>query len=161
MFLEEVDGELLSELREERNLTYVEIGKDLGLSWRQVRNACRGKATHRTAVLLAHYFGITMDEIYGIEPQIEETLPEVLGTDVDKLPPTQYLLLEVLAARYRTGENTWSFPASCKKALVALEESGCIGFKDHSVSGWYLAWLTEEGKGVMLSDTYVAPVEAE
>ena len=34
-----------------------------------------------------------------------------MAEDTDSLPPTQYLVLDVLAARYRLGENAWTFPA--------------------------------------------------
>ena len=44
---------------------------------------------------------------------------EVADVDTDSLPPTQYLVLEVLAARARLGEACWTFPSRLKPALNA------------------------------------------
>lgn len=76
---------------------------------------------------------------------------------VDALPPTQYLILEVLAARYRSGEAAWNFPTKVKAHLDALSSLGLIGWKNWTVPKVALAWLTDEGVAAVLSDTYVPP----
>lgn len=40
--------------------------------------------------------------------------------DVDKLPPTQYLIGEVLTARYRLGEPFWHFPLGLGRAILSV-----------------------------------------
>lgn len=61
------------------------------------------------------------------------------------VPPTQYLAMEVLAARYRLGEKTWTFPAHCRSALRSLSERNWVGHKSGIMQGTELAWLTAEG----------------
>lgn len=78
-----------------------------------------------------------------------------MTVDVDTLPPTQYLILEVLAARYRTGEQTWTFPNRVRPALEALSAAGLIGWK--AAPGLALAWLTDAGRAAALSPTYKPP----
>ncbi|MEW2474627.1 hypothetical protein AB0875_12630 [Micromonospora gifhornensis] len=77
--------------------------------------------------------------------------------DTDHLPPTQYLILEVLAARHRLGETTWTFPSRFRAVLHALADAGLIGWKSGVAPRSYIAWLTGAGRSAVLSDTYVAP----
>lgn len=81
--------------------------------------------------------------------------------DVDTLPPTQYLILEVLAARYRTGESTWTFPSRLKPALDALSAAGLIVWKRGFEPGTALAWFTDAGRAAATSGTYVPPNQRE
>lgn len=67
--------------------------------------------------------------------------------DVDKLPPTQYLILEVLAARHRTGEPFWTFP-----------NLGLITTMSSPAPRTYRAKLTDQGIATALSATYDVPV---
>src|SRR5882757_2966065 len=57
------------------------------------------------------------------------TPPSVVSwmVDVDKLPPTQQLVLDVLAARYRLGETMWTFSTNCQSAINALVVHGLAG----------------------------------
>ncbi|GAB7053230.1 hypothetical protein [Catenuloplanes indicus] len=81
--------------------------------------------------------------------------------DVDQLPPTQALLLEVLAARYRLGEHLWTFPSSCTSAARGLSGRGLIGWKGGVAPRTIQAWLTDAGRQVCLLDGYEpAPVKA-
>lgn len=77
--------------------------------------------------------------------------------DVDALPPTKYLILEVLAARYRTGEHLWTFPKSVAKPLRELEHAGLVslmgGIEPHTLR----AKLTDKGIRETLSATYYPP----
>jgi hypothetical protein len=77
--------------------------------------------------------------------------------DTDDLPPTQYLICEVLAARWRTGEATWTFPSRLRWALLALAEAGLIGVKSGVGPRTFIAWFTEAGRKVAMSETYEPP----
>lgn len=77
--------------------------------------------------------------------------------DVDRLPPTQYLILEVLTARYRVGENAWTFPTRLRHALDALASAGLIGWKHAPTAGNALAWFTDAGRAASISETYTPP----
>lgn len=87
------------------------------------------------------------------------TQPAPAAIDPEELPPTQYLILEVLAARYRTGEVAWTFPARFRSHVEQLADIGLIGWKSGVVPRTVLAWLTEVGRKSATSDTYVAPNE--
>jgi hypothetical protein len=71
------------------------------------------------------------------------TASDVAGIDVDALPPTQYLVMEVLAARYRTGESCWTFPSRPTPAMRALEDIGAVRWKSGVVQNTVLVWLPQ------------------
>lgn len=77
-----------------------------------------------------------------------------MSIDVDRLPPVQYLILEVLAARYRLGEVVWPFSAHLRAALRALEQLGLISVQGGNVPQTMRASLTESGKLAVLSASY-------
>jgi hypothetical protein len=77
--------------------------------------------------------------------------------DVDHLPPTQYLILEVLAARVRTGEQVWSFPDRLRPQLRALEQAGLIGWKSSPAPGACWAWFTDAGRGLFVVAGFETP----
>lgn len=79
--------------------------------------------------------------------------------DVDNLPITQYLIMEVLAARHRTGEPGWNFPKRARRQLDALATYGLIGYRSWSEPNTYQAWLTEKGKTAVLSEAYEARLQ--
>jgi hypothetical protein len=81
--------------------------------------------------------------------------------DTDSLPPTQYLVLEVLAARHRTGETTWSFPTSVERALLALQSAGLVDTFGSTRPKTVRVRLTEAGKTAVLSDTYHPPTDRD
>lgn len=81
--------------------------------------------------------------------------------DVDALPPTQQLLLEVLAARARLGENAWTFPTRLRPALEALARAGLIWWKHGVIERTCLAGLTDEGRAYALSASYSVPATIE
>jgi hypothetical protein len=81
----------------------------------------------------------------------------VTAVDVDTLPATQYLILEVLAARHRTGESRWPFPSRLRPAVRALSDAGLVDWKSGTVSKTIQVWLTPAGRAAMLSDTYRPP----
>ena len=82
-----------------------------------------------------------------------------MSTDPDTLPPTQYLVLEVLAARYRCGEYLWTFPSRCRPAIRALARAGLVHEMHGIVPNTVRAWLSDEGKALVLVDGYTPPVE--
>jgi len=77
--------------------------------------------------------------------------------DVDALPPTQFLVLEVLGARHRLGENLWPFRSTLVPALRALEQLGLVWTMHGSVENTVRAGLTETGRDAVLSCEYVPP----
>ncbi len=77
--------------------------------------------------------------------------------DVDVLPPTQYLVLEVLGARHRLGENFWPFRSTVAPALRGLEQLGLVWTMSGSVENTVRAGLTAPGKDAVLSSTYIPP----
>lgn len=74
------------------------------------------------------------------------------------LTPTEDLLLEVLAARYRLGETMWTFDKRHKTALEKLQARGLVSVMHGIVENTCRASLTEEGKAEHLSPTYKAPI---
>lgn len=83
-----------------------------------------------------------------------------MSIDVDTLPPTRYLILEVLAARHRLGEQLWTFPANIRPALGALADAGLVGWKGGITHGTVRAWLTDTGRTAVLDGSYTPPDEA-
>jgi len=77
--------------------------------------------------------------------------------DVDALPPTQYLVLEVLGARHRLGENLWPFRSTLAPALRRLEQLGLVWTMHGSVENTIRAGLTAPGRDAVLSSTYTPP----
>ena len=75
------------------------------------------------------------------------------------LPPTQYLVMEVLAARHRTGEQLWTFPSNLAVPLRALEDLGLVTVMHGITSGSLRARLTDAGRKHSLKSDYVSPRE--
>ncbi|MFG1846741.1 hypothetical protein [Micromonospora carbonacea] len=80
--------------------------------------------------------------------------------DTDTLPPTQWLILEVLAARHRLGEPCWTFPSrpSIRTAVAALNVAGLVVWKSSPAPRAVQVWLTEEGRSAALDASYVPPI---
>lgn len=77
---------------------------------------------------------------------------------MDTLPPTQYLVMQVLAARHRTGEMLWTFPARLRPALDSLTARGLVATKGGVTEGTVRAWLTDAGMDAAAPAGYSAPV---
>jgi hypothetical protein len=75
----------------------------------------------------------------------------------DDLPPAQYLVMEVLAARARTGDDLWPFPSNLSTALRSLEDAGLVTVMHGSVPRSLRARLTEAGRIHSLEPGYVPP----
>jgi hypothetical protein len=84
-------------------------------------------------------------------------VPAGAAFDVDSLPPTQYLILDVLAARWRTGEEHWTLPNRCASAARALERAGLVWLRSGPVPGCFEARFTDAGRAAALSDDYTPP----
>jgi len=79
--------------------------------------------------------------------------------NVDALPPTQQLTLEVLAARSRLGEHAWTFQSRLGSVLEALACAGLIWWKHGVMPKTCLAGLTDAGREAVLSADYTVPAE--
>ncbi len=79
--------------------------------------------------------------------------------DVDLLPPTQYLLLEILAARHRLDEPWWTFPDRVKRPLATLQDLGLVSLLHGLVEKTVRASLTELGRASAMSDNYRMPAD--
>ncbi|MER7331784.1 MULTISPECIES: hypothetical protein [unclassified Micromonospora] len=79
--------------------------------------------------------------------------------DVDSLPPTQYLMLEVLAARHRLGEALWTFPSgpAYRKAADYLAQLGLVGWKSGVAPKTIQVWFTDVGRAAALDGDYLSP----
>ena len=78
--------------------------------------------------------------------------------DIAPYTPTEYLVMEVLAARYRLGESCWTFPSRVRPALRALQERGFLEWKSGSVERTSLVWLTQAGQEAWRLDRPYRPV---
>lgn len=75
-----------------------------------------------------------------------------MTVDVDKLPPTQLLILEICAARTRLGHWRWPFDARLRRQLEALHGRGLIQVWNDKE-----AELTDAGRAAMMTGTYEPP----
>lgn len=63
-----------------------------------------------------------------------------------EITPTQWLMMEVLAARLRLGENHWTFPNKLKRTAKALEGLGLVTWKGGIVQGTIMVSVTDLGR---------------
>lgn len=77
----------------------------------------------------------------------------------DELPPTQNLIMEVLAARHRLGEVLWPFPSNLAVPLRALEERGLVTVMHGNVQGTVRASLTATGSVQWLDASYFGELD--
>ena len=78
--------------------------------------------------------------------------------ETEDLPPTQYLIMETLAARARLGETCWPFPTRLRPALTALQDRGLLWFDSGPVPGRLRTFLTSQGRADAMSETYSPPI---
>jgi DNA-binding MarR family transcriptional regulator len=83
------------------------------------------------------------------------TAPEA-GVDVDRLPLTQLLVLEVLAARARAGDDLWTLPARATAAVDMLASLGLVEPMHGAVEHTIRASLTDAGRRAMLMEGYAS-----
>jgi hypothetical protein len=77
---------------------------------------------------------------------------------VDNLSPTQYLLMEVLAARFRTGEPFWTFPTRLRWHALALADLGLVDVLSSPAPRTFRAELTDMGLSAAVDLTYSVPM---
>ena len=73
------------------------------------------------------------------------------------LTPTQELILDVLAARFRTGEPYWTLPSRLTPQVKALEAAGLVESMHGIVENTVRARLTDKGQDETISATYQVP----
>jgi hypothetical protein len=86
---------------------------------------------------------------------IEPTAPiDLTEYDSYSFTPTEELILETLAARYRLGELVWTFSSRHNAALDKLAAKKLIHWKHGVVDHSSLVFFTDTGKAVMLANRY-------
>jgi hypothetical protein len=83
--------------------------------------------------------------------------PGAAELDACDLPPTQALVLEILAARHRLGETWRTFSTRHLTALRALEKRGLVGLMRGTAPHTCRAYLTDAGRKAALSEAYEGP----
>lgn len=78
--------------------------------------------------------------------------------DIDSLPPVEYLVMDVLAARARLGETCWTFPSRLRPAMRSLADRGLLWWQPGNLPHTIRAFLTGEGRGAVLYEGYTDPV---
>lgn len=76
-----------------------------------------------------------------------------------RLTPTEDLVMEVLAARFRLGENLWTFSSQHRNTLRSLASKGLVISMGGVNEGTVRAALTNAGKQEYLNADYVPPAE--
>lgn len=75
---------------------------------------------------------------------------------LDGLTPTEYLVMDIMVARYRLGDDSWTFPTEVGPALERLSQRGYLSYKSGVVYRTLHAWLSEEGaKATKLDQPYI------
>lgn len=72
-------------------------------------------------------------------------------TATHSFTPTEELILDLLQARIRLGENIWNFDSRLKPSIEKLQAKGLVNYKSGNVENTILAWPTDEGK-ILLFD---------
>lgn len=76
------------------------------------------------------------------------------------LTPSEELMMEVLAARYRLGETLWTFPTKMRAIANRLAEKGLIDEPDHGVvERTFRTSLTDKGREEFMDAHYLSPAE--
>lgn len=86
------------------------------------------------------------------------TAPQI---DVDSLPPTQNLMLELLAARYRLGHTYWAFPKDQRRIAEQLAKLGLVWWRSGPAPKVIEVRFTDAGEKLMLSHAYTPPILAQ
>lgn len=81
-------------------------------------------------------------------------------TDSPDFTPTEVLILDVLAARHRTGEPFWTFHTRFRRALNGLKSRGLVNIWSGNVEHTLRVAFTEAGQE-LLGGSYTSPMEKE
>ena len=76
---------------------------------------------------------------------------------VAELTPTQELIMDTLAARYRAGETLWTFSSRVAKQVEELAQFGLVVAMSGITEGTVRALLTDEGKSRWLTAAFDPP----
>ena len=76
---------------------------------------------------------------------------------MSKLTPTESLILDCLAARYRLGENLWTFDSRLQPQMDRLNAAGLVTSMHGIIEKTIRASLTEDGKKAVISKSYTPP----
>lgn len=68
-----------------------------------------------------------------------------IDAEYDALSPTRQLILELLMARWRLGENLWTFDSRLTPQIKYLEEKGWLTMMGGIVENTVRASLTDKG----------------
>lgn len=79
--------------------------------------------------------------------------------DPERLTPTEELVLDVLAARHRTGEHLWTLDSRVAPAVRRLEAAGLVTSMHGATQNTIRASLTAAGRGAWLSATWVPALD--
>lgn len=82
------------------------------------------------------------------------------GNPVDQLPAVQYLILDVLAARWRTGVHMWTFPTRMRPHVEALADAGLVWWRSGPAEKAIEVGLTDAGKTAVLVNPPPLPMPA-
>lgn len=77
----------------------------------------------------------------------------------EDLTVTESLMMEVLTARMRLGENLWTFDSDMKGAAKSLAVAGLVYWKHGIVEGTIMVWMRDEAKAQFLTYDYKIPVD--
>lgn len=75
----------------------------------------------------------------------------------ERFTPTEDLILEVLAARYRLGHSRWPFDSRHRRTLNSLARRGLLSFESDVTPYTLRATLTEAGIKAATYDGYTTP----
>lgn len=79
-------------------------------------------------------------------------------SDELNLTPTEDLVMEVLAARYRLGENIWTFDTRHARTLGKLADRGLVSTMHGIVEKTVRASITQKGIEAYIDEHYVSPI---
>lgn len=89
----------------------------------------------------------------------------LVSSDIDTalvvLTPSEDLVMEVLAARYRTGERLWTFESRHRRTIDSLADKGLVSPLHGIVENTVRASLTETGIATCLSQGFKIPLVRE
>lgn len=74
------------------------------------------------------------------------------------LTPTEDLVMEVLAARYRLGENIWTFDSRHARTLARLADRDLVRTMHGMVEKSVRASMTQKGIEAYIDEHYVPPI---
>lgn len=78
--------------------------------------------------------------------------------DPNDLPPTEYLMMEVLAARLRLGEPFWTFPRRLSGVARSLEAKGYVTWKHGVAESTIMVFATLDAEQLFLAPEYTQPI---